>query len=390
MWQRSFWNQCSVLLSAVVALTLAGVARAADEKPAASKAPRVEVVFCLDTTGSMGGLLEGAKQKIWSICNQIAGGKPSPDLKVGLVAFRDRGDEYVTRVFDLTDDLDAIHKHLKGFKAAGGGDFPESVNEALHVAVNKVSWSKDRDTLRILFLVGDAPPHMDYPDDIKYPVTCKQAAERDIIINTIQCGNHEQTLKYFRDIATKAEGKYVQIAADGGVVAVATPFDKRLGEINTELAKSTLTYGEGKGRGDSEAKKDDARRLAGAAPGVAADRAATLAKNKRVAAYDLIDNINAGKVKLEDLKKEQLPEEMQKMTPAEQKDFLAKMAKRRAELSKEALDLDKKRGDFIAQKRAENKTRSGFDGEVLEILRSQAKKHKIDYGTAPSKDEPKK
>src|SRR5438034_6060530 len=89
--------------------------------------PQVEVVFCLDTTGSMGGLIDAAKQKIWAICNQIAGGKPTPQLKVGLVAFRDRGDDYVTKVFDLTEDLDAIHTHLMDFKAAGGNDFPESV-----------------------------------------------------------------------------------------------------------------------------------------------------------------------------------------------------------------------------------------------------------------------
>src|SRR5436190_23534503 len=84
-----------------------------DDKPGDKKpenqdesAPKVEVVFCLDTTDSMGGLIEGTKQKIWAICNQIAGGKPSPDLKVGLVAYRDRGDEYVTKVFDLSEDLD--------------------------------------------------------------------------------------------------------------------------------------------------------------------------------------------------------------------------------------------------------------------------------------------
>src|SRR5262249_40991535 len=115
-----------VLLAALgILLGVPAFARAADEKPPAPKKPRVEVVFCLDTTGSMGGLIEGAKQKIWAISNQIANGKPTPDLKIGLVAFRDRGDEYITKVFDLTDDLDAVHGHLKEFKAAGGGDEPE-------------------------------------------------------------------------------------------------------------------------------------------------------------------------------------------------------------------------------------------------------------------------
>src|SRR5437868_10873683 len=114
-------------LAASVSLTSAR----ADEKKPASKRPKVEVVFCLDTTGSMGGLIEGAKQKIWSISNQIASGKPTPDLKIGLVAYRDKGDVYVTKVTDLTEDLDAVHDQLKGFKAEGGGDTPESVNQAL-------------------------------------------------------------------------------------------------------------------------------------------------------------------------------------------------------------------------------------------------------------------
>src|SRR5947208_5612449 len=107
----------------LAALALAGLLLPAvsADKPKAAKA-KVEVVFCLDTTGSMGGLIDGAKQKIWAICNQIAGGKPVPDLKVGLVAFRDKGDDYITKVFDLRDDLDAIHGHLKTFPAAGGGD----------------------------------------------------------------------------------------------------------------------------------------------------------------------------------------------------------------------------------------------------------------------------
>src|SRR5262249_26294755 len=134
-------NRRGVLGAAVAAaLGIALPARAADE-PKPVKKPRVEVVFCLDTTGSMAGLTGGAKAKIWAICNQIASGKPTPELSVGLVAFRDRGDEYITKVTDLTTDLDAIHAQLKTFKAAGGGDTPESVNQALDDSVNKVKWS---------------------------------------------------------------------------------------------------------------------------------------------------------------------------------------------------------------------------------------------------------
>jgi len=379
----SLFRKLASLAALVAVLGLALPARAADkkdEKKPAKKKPKVEVVFCLDTTGSMGGLIEAAKQKIWSISNQIASGKPTPELKIGLVAFRDKGDAYITKVYDLSDDLDAVHGNLKTFQAQGGGDTPEHVNQALFDAVHKVKWSTDKSTLRIIFLVGDAPPHMDYTDDVKYPETCKKACEKGIIINTVQCGGDPECAKFWRDICAKAEGSYVQIEQDGGVVpVVATPFDKDLGEINTELARTTLVYGQGRSRREAEDKKGEARDLARSAPGAAAERAAFQAKTGRAAAYDLLAQMKEGKVKLEDLKKDELPDELKKLTLKEQKAYLEKLEKRRDELSKKALDLDKKRSDFIAKEQAKQKKKGGFDLQVLDILRNQAKKHAIDY-----------
>src|SRR6184192_3025009 len=98
------------MFSVLTLLALVAGPLVAEEKKPAVKKPQVEVVFCLDTTGSMGGLIEGAKQKIWSIVNQIASGRPTPDIKVGLLAYRDRGDAYVTKLFELTTDLDEVHK----------------------------------------------------------------------------------------------------------------------------------------------------------------------------------------------------------------------------------------------------------------------------------------
>src|SRR5271170_7965564 len=244
MFSRKSLTCMALLAAAATALSFVMPLGAADDKKPETAAPRVEVVFCLDTTGSMGGLIDSAKAKIWAICNQIASGKPTPDLKVGLVAFRDRGDEYITKVFDLTDDLDAIHGHLKTFKAAGGGDIPESVNQALDDSVNKIKWSTDNSTLRIIFLVGDAPPHMDYPDDVKYPVTCKKACEKGIIINTVQCGKDAECKRFWRDIADKGQGAFMAVPQDGGVAAVATPFDEPLAKVGRDLLETILLYGD--------------------------------------------------------------------------------------------------------------------------------------------------
>lgn len=367
-------------LAAFVSLSLifTSPALAQDAKPASR--PEVEVVFCLDTTGSMGGLILAAKQKIWAISNQIASGRPTPLLKVGLVAYRDRGDEYVTKVFDLTDDLDAIHGHLQGLKAAGGGDFPESVNQALHEAVDKISWSKSDKTLKLIFLVGDAPPHMDYANDVKYPETCKKAVANNITINTVQCGTNAQTKTSWQDICRLAEGSYVQIDQGGGpIVAIATPFDAELAEINREMSKRTLVFGR---REVQDAAREKASAGGALAPAAAADRASYFARNGASASYDLLQSVKDGKVKLEDVKKDELPEELKNLTAAEQKEFLEKLDKTRQELQKKTIELDAQRNAFIAKKQAEaanTRVRDSFDQNVLRILQRQAGRANIDY-----------
>jgi Mg-chelatase subunit ChlD len=376
MKRRTFLLAAPAALLALAGLCLPAVSA---PKPAQKK-PKVEVVFCLDTTGSMGGLIEGAKQKIWAICNQVAGGKPVPDLKVGLVAYRDKGDEYITKVFELTDDLDAVHANLKKFVAAGGGDTPESVNQALDDAVNKVKWSADKKTLKIIFLVGDAPPHMDYTDDVKYPVTCKKAVEKGILINTIQCGNDAECTRIWKEIAVKSEGSFAAIPQAGGVRAVATPFDGKLAKINSELAGTSLVYGKGAMRAAGAAKVTEARALPAPA---AADRAGFGGKSGGGAVKgDLLEDIKAKKADLGKLKDDELPDELKKLkTPKEREEYLKKVEKRRGELQKEAAELDKKRSDYIAAelKKDKGKGKDSFDSQVLEMLRKQAKKADISY-----------
>jgi hypothetical protein len=90
----------------------------------ASAKQTVEVAFVL---------IEGAKRKIWAIATSIFDANPNADIRMGLVAYRDIGDDYVTKRFDLTTDIQDLYGKLLGLQAQGGGDWPESVNEALDV-----------------------------------------------------------------------------------------------------------------------------------------------------------------------------------------------------------------------------------------------------------------
>ena len=209
----------------------------------------------------MGGLLEGAKRKIWSIATSVVDTNPDADIRIGLVAYRDIGDEYVTKTFDLTTDIQDIYANLLELKARGGGDWPESVNEALDVAVNKLQWTKGNDTHRIVFLVGDAPPHMDYAQDTKYPKTLAVARQRDIVVNAVLAGSARDTERVWQDIAQLGDGRFIPIPQDGGeVVMIETPYDDEIIILQKEINGTVIPYGPQNFRSASNKKPGSSRR----------------------------------------------------------------------------------------------------------------------------------
>ncbi len=374
----------SLLLAGVC--TLAAAKEDHSTKPATDPEkktkPRIEVCFVLDTTGSMSGLIEGAKQKIWSIANEMISAKPTPELRLGLVAYRDRGDEYVLKTFDLTNDIDAIYGHLRSFKAGGGGDEPESVNEALAGAVRDLSWSADRQVLKIIFLVGDAPPHMDYGQGPKYPEVCQEAMKKDLIINTVQCGNISRTAPFWKEIAQLSEGTYAAIAQSGNMAVIATPMDGELASLNRKLGTTLVGYGGEKARRMVAAKQLAAET---APASVAADRLAfNAASGVAVQGEDeLLDGLSKGKLKLESLQKDQLPPELQALSAEELKAEIEKKQKDRAEVQGRIQKLSKAREEYLAAERkrlAEQGKGDSFDEKVAASIRAQAARKGIEYG----------
>lgn len=354
---------------------------ALDRSESGPAKPRIEVCFVMDTTGSMSGLIEGAKQKIWSIANEMIQAKPTPDLRLGLIGYRDRRDEYVLKTHDLTNDIDAVYANLKNFSAGGGGDMPESVNEALNEAVTKMSWSADRSVLKIIFLVGDAPPHMDYANSPQYPEVCQSAMKRDLIINTVQCGSIGATTPIWREIAKLSEGNYATIPQEGGMVAITTPMDEKLAELNRKLGGTLVAYGTEPTRREVYAKQAAAE----AAPAaVAADRLAFNVRAGRAVQGqgELLDALAAGELKLNELKRNQLPPEWQQLDSAQLQAEITKKQTERAELQAQITRLNQERDKYLAVERKKLAAAAGvdsFDAQVNRTLHAQAAKKGISY-----------
>jgi len=344
-----------------------------------AQAPRIEALFVLDTTGSMGGLIEGAKQKIWSIANQLASARNGPQVRLGLIGYRDRGDHYVTRRFDLSEDVDALYAQLRQLTADGGGDGPESVNQALHEAVTRSGWSTDQGVYRVIFLVGDAPPHMDYSNDVPYPKSVELAKAKGIVVNAIQCGNDANTSRVWQAIAQSGRGAFSAIAQDGGMLAIATPMDAELSRLNTELAGTALGWG-------SAADKDDLlgkmERALSAAPAAVASRLSYLSKKGgklNSGRADLVDAVDSGEVELEEVPVKALPEKMQEMSRDEQRAYLRQKTAERESLRQRIAKLVEQRDAYVAKEQAKLEAEGksdGFDVEVMESIRRQA----VDYG----------
>ena len=342
-------------------------------KPVKDNRDTLEMVFVLDTTGSMGGLIDGAKQRIWGIINEVMQKPSKPRVRVGLVAYRDNGDDYVTKILPITEDLDKAYTTLMDYQASGGGDTPENVRKALAEGVKKAGWSPSKIGLaQIVFLVGDAPPQ-NYAQEPDVLVTTAEAVRKNMIVNTIQCGDLNGTREIWQSIARRGEGKYFAIAQDGGVQAISTPYDTRLAELAAKVGKTYLTYGAKAKREVNVAAQSvsELRITTDAALGAQADRAVNKAVNSFQYDGDLVQDVENESVKIEDVKTENLPENLQKMTVAERKKEIDKRIAERKAIRAEILTLSKLRDEFIAAERKKKGQANGFDTAVAQALREQ-------------------
>lgn len=353
-------------------------------------AKRVEVVFVLDTTGSMSGLINAAQEKIWSIASTLAQAQQAPEISMGLVAYRDRGDAYVTQVVDLNRDLDSMYAKLMDFRADGGGDGPEAVNEALEAAIHRMSWSQDQSTYKVVFLVGDAPPHMDYQDDVKYPQVVAAAAAKGIVVNTIQCGSMSDAVAPWQHIAALGHGRYFTVEQAGSAVAIATPFDAQIATLSAELDATRLYYGSAEQQALMAAKVAATDRLTEEASVAARARRGAFNVSEAGASNllgesELVADVASGRVDIAAVPAAQLPAAMAALPVAEQRASLAAIADKRAELQRQIVALAADRDSYIKEEiEAAGGAGDSLDQQIYEAVREQAAPLGLDYEDGPS------
>lgn len=176
---------------------------------------KLQVLFLIDTTGSMGDEIGRLTASVDSVAARIAKLPAEPELELGMTLYRDKGDEYLTRTTDFTADVGTFREQLAAVRADGGGDTPEDLNAALAEALAKPAWRED--AVKLVFLIADAPPHLDY-DGPDYLTEARRAAGRGIKIEPIASSGLDAQGEYiYRQLAQLTMGRFTFLTygADG-------------------------------------------------------------------------------------------------------------------------------------------------------------------------------
>ena len=342
-------------------------------RPATPEKPHIDVVFCLDCSGSMGPVIETAKQKVWSIVNEIARAKPTPILRIGLLGYGNFDKQY--RQFDLSDDLDIVYQNLSAMREEPWGD--EWVGRAVMKATTEMHWSDGKDAMKVIYVVGNETARQG-PPEWDYAKTAPAAIQHGIIVNAIYCGDVDPQTgpPSWQEMARLAEGQYIAIAQHGGGITIATPFDQQLGDLSTKLNTTYVRYGAHAIEGGANQTAADAN-SSKLGLSVAAERAyAKSSAQYRNSSWDLVDRFNEKDFDWKKLKDSELPAEMQKMSLEEREKYVQAKAKEREEIQKQIKELSGKRDAYVKQEIQKQglDTNKSFDEAIRRTIDEQAEK----------------
>lgn len=360
---------CSMLFSfAFMALscTQAAPRNIVEEKEIAAPvkstdATKIQVAILLDVSGSMDGLIEQAKSRLWNIVNTLTTLKyrgESPQIEIALYAYgtgnRYEGD-YMYRITPLTTDLDLISEKLFALRTSGSEEY---CGTAISRATKELEWGSNESDMKLIYIAGN---EIFEQGKISYKTSIPQALKKDIYVNTIHCGNPETGIRdLWRDAAERGKGKFFNIDSNARVRYIETPYDDRISSCNQRLNDTYISYGQlGYEKQANQVTQD--RNAASISKANSAER--IVSKSKSVyknSSWDLVDMVKDDGAALDKIKEEELPAELQGKSKDEIKQLITQKEKERSNIQKEITELAKKRQEYI-----DNQSQNDPDDEDL-------------------------
>lgn len=339
-----------------------------------NRTPKVQIAILLDHSGSMSGLINQARSELWTIVNEFATAKYEGQRPILEVALYGYGTPPGQQLAPLTTDLDLVSEKLFGL---GGGGGSEYCGQIIEIAAKDLKWSESNEDLKLIFIAGNER-FTQGPVDFKS--ACALAIGKGIIVNTIHCGDEAAGVNgKWRDGATLADGKFLNINHNAAVAHIESPQDKQIAELGVELNTTFIPFGSDGARGARNQVVQDTN-AANLNTQVATQRALTKASaNYRNDSWCLADAIRTKKVDITKVKPEDLPENMRKMTMEQRKAYVADKLKQREAIQKKIAGLNAERKAYVVAKRKElaAKGEETLNTAVVTAVREQAAKKKF-------------
>jgi len=373
----------TVCLSAMVlGLCSVGSMWAEELMPVIEKKPLVQIAILLDTSGSMSGLIDQARAELWAIVNEFIFAKRNgrePELQVALYEYGKSSlpaqEGYIRQIVPLTTDLDKVSEELFALRTNGGSEYCGWV---ITEATKSLKWSGSPDDLKVIFIAGNEPFTQ---GPVDYRQACKAAISKGIIVNTIHCGSEKQGLDgMWKDGAVLADGQYLNIDHNRKTIHIAAPQDKQIAQLGIKLNDTYIAYGAAGQLARERQTAQDKNATAASEEG-AIQRAVTKSSlYYRNEAWDLVDALETDKLKLEDVKTEDLPEKMQQMSNEERKAYIETRARERTQIQQRIQHLNEQRKKYVAEEMKKRHEEGNTLGSaIIEAIRRQAGKRNFNF-----------
>ena len=174
----------------------------------------MDLVFVVDTTGSMDDELDWLTRDLMRIVDRAKRVAPSVDIRFGLIVYRDVGDDYVVRNFGFTESAGKMRGWLRRQEAHGGGDYPEAADRAM-LAASDLRWRRGRGE-RLVFHLADAPPHVQ--NATRYLSASRALAREGVqVFGLGASGVAAESEFLMRQAAVLTNGRYLFLTDDSGV-----------------------------------------------------------------------------------------------------------------------------------------------------------------------------
>jgi hypothetical protein len=333
----------------------------------------IKVALLLDTSNSMDGLIHQAKAQLWEIINELSYAKcgdEKPNLEIALYEYGNDNlpseEGYIRQVLGFSDDLDEISEKLFSLTTRGGSEF---CGHVIQTSLDQLNWGNNPKDLKLLFIAGNEPFTQ---GTINYKDAVTNACEKDVVINTIFCGNYQQGISgMWKDGAVLGKGDYMTIAHNRNIVYVKTPYDEQIMKYNQGLNRTYIAYG---GRGNYKLTQQATQDFNANSINeeIAVDRAVSKSSSfYKNSSWDLVDGIANNSVKVEELSDKELPKELKGKSKEEILAYVAKKQRERKEIQQKIRELDAKRKKFIAtQHKKEGK--DDLESAMIQAIKTQA------------------